>query len=483
MIGIGLMAMPIANGSTSLMPWPMSGERTTNGHPCRGPAAPVILHPCPLPAPPTSSARSPTVTSGCTSRASAGTAPDTPVHVIARGEGCALWDATGHRLLDGLVGSVHRAGRSRPSRPRRGRGAPGRDARLLPALDVRAPAGDRAGGPSRHARARRPEPGVLHHRRFRSGRVGVEAGPPVLPRRRPGTAPQGDRPAHRVPRHHAGRARDHRRARAAHAVRAARRPAACHVSNTNRRGTRSATTRRRSCSRSPTRSRSAIVFEGPETVAAVFLEPVQNAGGCLVPPDGYFQRVREICDRYGVLLVSDEVICAFGRLGDDVRLRALRLPARHHHLRQGTHQRLLAARRGDLSRLPRRAVPRGQGIVRPRPHLRRSSGELRGRRSRTSTCSSRGACSSNVRGHEAGFRERLERLRDLPIVGDVRGAGYFQALEMVPDQASDAQFDAEQREELLRGFLLAPLLRAGPHLPRRRPRRSRGPARAAARRR
>ena len=59
----------------------------------------------------------------------------------------------------------------------------------------------------------------------------------------------------------------------------------------------------------------AIVFEGPETVAAVYLEPVQNAGGCFVPPAGYFQRVREICDKYGVLLVSDEVICAFGRLG------------------------------------------------------------------------------------------------------------------------------------------------------------------------
>ena len=58
-----------------------------------------------------------------------------------------------------------------------------------------------------------------------------------------------------------------------------------------------------------------IEEEGPETVAAVFLEPVQNAGGCFVPPPGYFARVREICDRYGVLLVSDEVICAFGRLG------------------------------------------------------------------------------------------------------------------------------------------------------------------------
>ena len=59
----------------------------------------------------------------------------------------------------------------------------------------------------------------------------------------------------------------------------------------------------------------AIEREGPESVAAVYLEPVQNSGGCFPPPPGYFQRVREICDRYGVLLVSDEVICAFGRLG------------------------------------------------------------------------------------------------------------------------------------------------------------------------
>ena len=59
----------------------------------------------------------------------------------------------------------------------------------------------------------------------------------------------------------------------------------------------------------------AILFEGPDTVAAVFLEPVQNSGGCFTPPPGYFERVREICDRHDVLLVSDEVICAFGRHG------------------------------------------------------------------------------------------------------------------------------------------------------------------------
>ena len=59
----------------------------------------------------------------------------------------------------------------------------------------------------------------------------------------------------------------------------------------------------------------AIEFEGPDSVAAVFLEPVQNSGGCFPPPPGYFERVREICDEYDVLLVSDEVICSFGRIG------------------------------------------------------------------------------------------------------------------------------------------------------------------------
>ena len=78
-----------------------------------------------------------------------------------------------------------------------------------------------------------------------------------------------------------------------------------------------------------------ILFEGPETVAAVFLEPVQNSGGCFPPPPGYFQRVREICDQYDVLLVSDEVICAFGRIGHMFACDALRLRARHDHVREG----------------------------------------------------------------------------------------------------------------------------------------------------
>ena len=147
---------------------------------------------------------------------------DDAVHVIARGKGCWLWDVDGHRLLRRAVGPVHRAGRARAPGPRRGGAGASRDARVLPDLDVRPPARDRARGSARRAGARRPEPGVLHQRRVGGGRVGVEARPPVLPCHRPGTAPQGDRAARRA--YHGttlGRPRHHRRARAAHTVRAA----------------------------------------------------------------------------------------------------------------------------------------------------------------------------------------------------------------------------------------------------------------------
>ena len=82
----------------------------------------------------------------------------------------------------------------------------------------------------------------------------------------------------------------------------------------------------------------AIVMEGPDTVAAVFLEPVQNSGGCIPPPPGYFARVREICDRHDVLLVSDEVICRVRTARHDVRVRQVRLRPRHHHVREGTRR-------------------------------------------------------------------------------------------------------------------------------------------------
>ena len=121
-----------------------------------------------------------------------------------------------------LVGTVHGPGRTRSCRAGRRRSTPGRDARVLPDLDVRAPAGHRARRAPRRARARRPQPRVLHQRRVGGRRVGVEAGAPVLQGHRAAPAVQGDRAPHRVPRHHARRALHHGRAGVAGAVRAAR---------------------------------------------------------------------------------------------------------------------------------------------------------------------------------------------------------------------------------------------------------------------
>ena len=77
----------------------------------------------------------------------------------------------------------------------------------------------------------------------------------------------------------------------------------------------------------------------------VITEPVQNSGGTFTPHPRYHQRVREICDTYGVLQVSDEVICAFGRLGEWFGADQVRLRARHHHDREGADVGLPAARR------------------------------------------------------------------------------------------------------------------------------------------
>ncbi len=124
----------------------------------------------------------------------------------------------------------------------------------------------------------------------------------------------------------------------------------------------------------------AILQEGPDTVAAFIAEPVQGAGGVIVPPADYFPRIREICDRYDVLLIADEVITGFGRTGTLVRTGPLRRRARHHAVCQGHHERLRAARRH------RRIRPDSRGHQRRRPgptldarlHLLGASDLLRG---------------------------------------------------------------------------------------------------------
>ncbi len=203
-----------------------------------------------------------------------------------------------------------------------------------------------------------------------------------------------------------------------------------------------------------------ILMEGPETVAAVFLEPVQNAGGCFPPPPGYFQRVREICDRYGVLLVSDDVICAYGRLGYWFGAE------RYHYLPD-----IITMAKGLTSGYS----PMGGMICRDRlmePFLEGASTFLHGITFAGHPVSAAVAIANldlieredmlgNVRASEAAFRITLEKLLDLPMVGDVRGAGYFYGIELVKDKATKETFDDAESERLLRGFLSPRLFEAG----------------------
>jgi adenosylmethionine-8-amino-7-oxononanoate aminotransferase len=197
---------------------------------------------------------------------------------------------------------------------------------------------------------------------------------------------------------------------------------------------------------------SAIVGEGPETVALVVMEPVQNAGGSLTPPAGYWQGVREICDHYGILLCADEVITAFGRLGAwfgsevyDIRPDIVTcakglssayasigavIAADHvvepflgekemyaHGITFGGHPVQCAIALKNLEIMQREKIVEG------------------------------------VLENEDAFRSTLEPLLDLPIVGDLRGRGYFWALELVRDKETRAGFSDEQSETLLRDFL------------------------------
>ena len=188
---------------------------------------------------------------------------------------------------------------------------------------------------------------------------------------------QGDQPRHRLPRHHHGRAVDHRDPRPQDALRAARArgrqgaqhqllPGPEHGDDLEAFGRWAADEIDR-----------AIEREGPETVAAVYLEPVQNAGGCFPPPPGYFARVREICDRYGVLLVSDEVICAFGRLGE--WFGAVRYGYQPDIITVAKGLTSGYAPLGAMIASDRLVEPflHGDRQLRPRLHLRRPPGELR----------------------------------------------------------------------------------------------------------
>jgi adenosylmethionine-8-amino-7-oxononanoate aminotransferase len=196
----------------------------------------------------------------------------------------------------------------------------------------------------------------------------------------------------------------------------------------------------------------AIENEGPDTVAAVFLEPVQNAGGCFPPPPGYFQRVREICDQYDVLLVSDEVICAFGRLGHMFGAE-----------RYGYQPDMITCAKGITSGYaPLGAMIASDKLMEPFLHGPQSFAHgytFGGHPVSTAVAMANldifenEGVLENVRDNEGAFRATLERLKDLPIVGDVRGDGYFYGIELVKDKDTKVTFNDAEADELLRGYL------------------------------
>ena len=203
-----------------------------------------------------------------------------------------------------------------------------------------------------------------------------------------------------------------------------------------------------------------IEATGPETVAMVIMEPVQNAGGAFTPPEGYWQGVRELCDHYEILLCADEVITGFGRLGALVRLGALRHPSRPRHLREGALVGLRVDRRRDRDRPRDRAVPRGRAHVLARDHLRRPPrpGCDRAQEPRDHA---REKIVEHVAEREGWVRDTLGQLLELPIVGDVRGTGFFYALELVKDKETRETFSDDECERLLRGFLSPRMFEAG----------------------
>ncbi|GAA1420604.1 aspartate aminotransferase family protein [Agrococcus citreus] len=204
----------------------------------------------------------------------------------------------------------------------------------------------------------------------------------------------------------------------------------------------------------------AIEQEGPETVAAVFLEPVQNAGGCFPPPPGYFERVREICDEYDVLLVSDEVICAFGRLGTMFGAE-----------RYGYQPDIITCAKGLTSGYaPLGAMIASERLFEPfaEPGASFAHGYTFGGHPVATAVGlanleifEREGVLEHVRANEGAFRSTLEGLLDLPIVGDVRGDGYFYGIELVKDKHTRETFDDDESERLLRGYLSGALFDAG----------------------
>ena len=205
---------------------------------------------------------------------------------------------------------------------------------------------------------------------------------------------------------------------------------------------------------------SAIIGAGPGTVAMVILEPVQNAGGALVPPEGYFKGVREICDRYGILLCADEVITAFGRMGHWFASE-----------RYEVQPDLVTCAKGLSSAYAAiGAVVARETVMEPFLEAKAmySHGITFGGHPVMAAIAlknleimKREKIVERVHENEGAFHDTLAQLLDLPIVGDLRGAGYFWALELVKDKETKAGFSDAESDSLLRDFLSPRLFEKG----------------------
>jgi adenosylmethionine-8-amino-7-oxononanoate aminotransferase len=191
---------------------------------------------------------------------------------------------------------------------------------------------------------------------------------------------------------------------------------------------------------------------GADTVAMVIMEPVQNAGGSFTPPAGYFQGVREICDRYGILLCADEVITGFGRVGawfgselydirPDLVTCAKGLSSAHASIGG------VIARDAVMEPFLEGTASYSHGITFG-GHPVQSAIALK-----NLEIMKRERVVEHVQENAPLLHERLSQLLELPIVGDLRGVGYFWALELVEDKETKKRFSDEDSEKLLRGFL------------------------------
>jgi adenosylmethionine-8-amino-7-oxononanoate aminotransferase len=203
-----------------------------------------------------------------------------------------------------------------------------------------------------------------------------------------------------------------------------------------------------------------IEAAGPETVCMVIMEPVQNAGGAFLPPEGYWHGVRALCDRYDILLCADEVITGFGRLG-----------AWFGSERYDIRPDLMTIAKGlSSSYASIGAVVANDRVMEPFMHDTGmyAHGITFGGHPVASAVAlknieimKRDQIVEHVAGMQDTFRAKLEQLLDLPIVGDVRGTGFFYAVELVKDKETKATFDDEECETLLRGFLSPRLFERG----------------------